>query len=322
MALVRVVGAGPAGSSAALAALAAGADVEIFEKSAFPRHKVCGEFLSPEAARLIEELGLMERFLDLRPSRLEKMMLVFDGRARTALFPEPAFGLSRFALDHLLLDEAVRRGARLHQQSTQDGDVIAVGRQDASPKGRRLFGFKAHFSGPVNNVMELYFLPGYSYVGVSAIENAYTNVCGLAPEDELAAIHFDIDTYVMRHEFLARRLQSLRQVMPWMKVGPLVFGNRLEIPASAGYLAGDRLSFTDPFTGSGILTALLTGSLAGNAAALRLDPAEHLLNCRRRLRGSLQTAAFLRRALASRFGRTVAGYVPPKLLFQMTRPRI
>jgi flavin-dependent dehydrogenase len=47
MRAVHVVGGGPAGVMAALAAMREGAPVRISEKSAFPRHKVCGEFLSP-----------------------------------------------------------------------------------------------------------------------------------------------------------------------------------------------------------------------------------------------------------------------------------
>src|ERR1017187_6018543 len=46
MRAVHVVGGGPAGVMAAFAAMREGAPVRIFEKSAFPRHKVCGEFLS------------------------------------------------------------------------------------------------------------------------------------------------------------------------------------------------------------------------------------------------------------------------------------
>jgi flavin-dependent dehydrogenase len=51
MRAVHVVGGGPAGAMAAFAAMREGAPVRIFEKSAFPRHKVCGEFLSPAILR-------------------------------------------------------------------------------------------------------------------------------------------------------------------------------------------------------------------------------------------------------------------------------
>jgi hypothetical protein len=56
--------------------------------------------------------------------------------------------------------------------------------------------------------------------------------------------------------------------MDWLITGPLVFSERLRQPADeVTYRAGDSLGFTDPFTGSGILNAMLTGELAGIAAA-------------------------------------------------------
>ena len=53
MRAVHVVGGGPAGVMAAFAAMREGAPARIFEKSAFPRHKVCGEFLSPAILPLL-----------------------------------------------------------------------------------------------------------------------------------------------------------------------------------------------------------------------------------------------------------------------------
>ena len=57
MRAVHVVGGGPAGVMAAFAAMREGASVRIFEKFAFPRHKVCGEFLSPAILPLLRRAG-------------------------------------------------------------------------------------------------------------------------------------------------------------------------------------------------------------------------------------------------------------------------
>jgi 2-polyprenyl-6-methoxyphenol hydroxylase-like FAD-dependent oxidoreductase len=66
MRAVHVVGGGPAGVMAAVAAMREGAGVRIFEKSAFPRHKVCGEFLSPAILPLLRRAGCEAGFLQLR----------------------------------------------------------------------------------------------------------------------------------------------------------------------------------------------------------------------------------------------------------------
>ena len=60
-----VLGAGPAGATAALLLARAGWSIALVEKTAFPRRKVCGEYLSATNLPLLSELGLSERFLEV-----------------------------------------------------------------------------------------------------------------------------------------------------------------------------------------------------------------------------------------------------------------
>src|SRR5580658_6693946 len=110
---VQVVGGGPAGAMAALAALPGGASVRIFEKSTFPRHKVCGEFLSPAILTLLRRAGCDTAFLRLRPAVLREMRLHFGARVIRHRLPEPAYGLSRYEFDLLLLQHAANAGAQV-----------------------------------------------------------------------------------------------------------------------------------------------------------------------------------------------------------------
>ena len=110
MSAISIAGAGPAGSAAALAALSEGAQVRLFEKSQFPRHKVCGEFLSPEIQPALESLGVWSDFLKGSPASIHSVKLHFGDREKTWRLPQPAFGLSRYRLDKLLLDCAIARG--------------------------------------------------------------------------------------------------------------------------------------------------------------------------------------------------------------------
>ncbi len=124
-ALVRVaiIGAGPAGCVLAWRLARAGASVTLIEKSAFPRVKVCGEFVSPAATDILEQIVAPARLRALGAMRVGEMAVeVRDraGRERRAEFPMPrsAWALSRAALDHELLALAKTAGASVVQPAS------------------------------------------------------------------------------------------------------------------------------------------------------------------------------------------------------------
>ena len=80
-----IIGAGPAGTAAAISAARRGASVLLLERGRFPRHKVCGEFVSAES------LGLLGEFLDLEHAalihdavRIPRARVFLDGRTLRA----------------------------------------------------------------------------------------------------------------------------------------------------------------------------------------------------------------------------------------------
>ena len=323
MPAITIAGAGPAGSAAALAALSEGAQVRLFEKSPFPRHKVCGEFLSPEIQPALESLGVWSDFLTASPARIHSVSLHFDHREKTWRLPQPAFGLSRYRLDKLLLDCAVSRGAEFIREtfpSTLQPAILAYGRMSVATEENRLFGFKAHFTGPAENAVEL-FVGRDAYAGVSPIEDGATNVCGLAPESVLAAHGFDIDSWIGAWPALEDRLRPLSRSMDWLITGPLVLSRNLH-SLNGPYRIGDALSFIDPFTGSGILSALMTGKLAGTAAARRTPCSEYLRQCSRALRRQYRISSVVRFAIRNGLAEIAARLLRGDLLFSLTRPKM
>jgi hypothetical protein len=111
--------------------------------------------------------------------------------------------------------------------------------------------------------------------------------------------------------------------MQWLITGPLVFRDGFRAPPVPGeYPAGDALGFVDPFTGSGILAALLTGRMAGHAAAHGHAEAGHIRDCRRALGRQYSVAGLLRRAITSGWAEHLAGWTPGEWLFRLTRPSL
>jgi hypothetical protein len=348
---IDVIGGGPAGAMAAIAARHDGADVRVFEKSGFPRHKVCGEFLSPDILMLLRRAGCEAEFLALRPAAIRTMHLHFGSRLVRHALPQPAYGLSRYALDRLLLDRAAALGAEIVRETRTPRAVhrplvLANGRTTQGRAGERLFGFKAHFRdgrvarGHANegalatpgtpkvfqqptradDTVALFFFDG-CYVGVSAVEGAEINVCGLAPERLLRDCAFEPDRLLERCQPLQSRMQGLDRVFEWLTTGPLVPGlPPRKAPEPLTYPAGDALGFIDPFTGSGILNAMLCGYSAGGAAARSLPVDAYLAAGRRAFRRPFLVSALFRKAIGTGLAGPLAAFVPGSWLFYLTRP--
>jgi flavin-dependent dehydrogenase len=117
-----VIGAGPAGSTAALLLARAGWSIAIVEKSSFPRRKVCGEFISATSMPLLHELGVLDDFLHQAGPEVRRVGLFAKDTTLSAPMPEPANAiakqgraLGREHLDRLLLQAAQDAGANVRQ---------------------------------------------------------------------------------------------------------------------------------------------------------------------------------------------------------------
>jgi flavin-dependent dehydrogenase len=172
----------------------------------------------------------------------------------------------------------------------------------------------------VDDAVELYFAAS-TYVGVNCVERGITNVCGLAREEDLAKVGFEVDALLQQISALRDRLEPLRRSWKWIFTGPLEFQQRVG-SADAFYRAGDALSFVDPFTGSGLLCAIATGALAGKAAASSMSYAEYRLRCSRLLRRPFRFSSMLRQIAGTRIAPLLLRFAPSDLLFHQTRPLI
>ena len=293
-----VVGAGPAGTSAGISAARLGAKVMLLESAAFPRQKVCGEFVSAESLELLETLlnGSSEALLRGAP-RIPRARIFVDGRKLEAAIDSPAASIARFDMD-LALWRAAERCCVVAQQQTmvrkiggtgpftlltskgefQSRAVInASGRWsnlnaalDSHPGNPRekWLGIKAHFSEPSPSCsVDLYFFEG-GYCGVQPVNvlgeshGGRVNACAMVK----ANVASTLPEIFAQHPALQARAQGWQTLTHPVTTSPLIF--RQPQPVSGGILmAGDAAGFVDPFVGDGISLALRSGRLAAESLA-------------------------------------------------------
>ncbi|MFN8475214.1 MAG: FAD-dependent oxidoreductase [Anaerolineae bacterium] len=214
---VVVIGAGLAGSAAATHLARAGARVLLLEAEAFPHDRLCGEFLSPESAPMLERLGASDAVAAAGPSRMTEARVTSPGGAVwSSHLPSSALGLSRRALDALLFENAaaagvvtlaparvtnvvqVAEGTQRVAYRVRDGETREVAARLAlGAWGKRsgldralarrflyrdhpTFALKAHYHGPrIGARVELHTFDG-GYCGLADVEGGKVNLCLLA----------------------------------------------------------------------------------------------------------------------------------------------
>ena len=114
-----VIGAGPGGSSAAILAARKGARVLLLERGAFPRHKVCGEFVSAESLDLLETLlGRAAADLVTVALRIGRARLFLDGHLVENSITPSAASIARYELDAALWNAAKSSGVATQARIT------------------------------------------------------------------------------------------------------------------------------------------------------------------------------------------------------------
>jgi len=124
---VVVVGAGPAGTAAAITAARSGLDVLVVDKATFPRDKICGDGLTTGALRHLEHLGLQPSDVASWTTAQDCWIRSPSGRTIRFSLPEGdgqyAAVATRRDLDSALVDLARKQGA-----DVLDGHAVTAAR--------------------------------------------------------------------------------------------------------------------------------------------------------------------------------------------------
>ena len=296
---LAVIGGGPAGLAAAIAAARHGASVLLAERGRFPRHRVCGEFVSAESLMLLESLlqsgsaAVMECAV-----RIEQGRLFHGSRVIAVPIAPAAASIARFDLDAALWDAAVAVGVDARQDCViqavaqdEGGEfelqapagtfrsravIQAAGRwsqfsqhTSTSDPAQKWIGLKAHFAEttPARSV-DLYFFEG-GYCGVQPVDlhldphaGRRINAAALVRAD----VARSLEEVLRLHPALARRSAEWQRLTEPVATSQVSF--RKPQPLAGNHLlTGDAAAFVDPFVGDGISLALRSGALAADSLA-------------------------------------------------------
>ena len=303
---VAVVGAGPAGTAAAITAHAHGLRVVCVDKARFPRDKTCGDGLTAHALRLLERLGLSDVAFD-RAAIVDETVLVSPYGRRIRL-PMPSDGLhavivERSVLDNSLVELARARGVEVREEWTiekvvERDDLVELGdglrarhviacdghwsavRRALEPDAPRDLGewhaVRQYYANVADRRLWVLFdaelLPGYAWV--FPLPDGRANVgYGVLRADgrtgkELKQLWPDLlDRPVMR-AILGPDAHAREPVRAW-PIPTRYEPGRLR--HGRVLFAGDAAGVVDPMTGEGIAQAIETGMLAAESIATGSD---------------------------------------------------
>ncbi len=263
---ITIAGGGLAGLALAVSLRTRGIPVRVLEAGSYPRHRVCGEFISGVSAETLDSLGIRDLFEDAKIHRSLSWHIGGQVIHRDTL-PIAAMGISRYVLDERLrkrleeLGGIVETGVRVRPEPL-DGLVWAAGRR---PRSGRWIGLKAHVKNlPMSADLEMHS-GSNGYAGLAGVEDGWINVCGLFRIDHsIGGKGSDLLAAYLEEGGNTRLANSLAQAEwrpgSFSAVAGFELGHQPVVP---GLLClGDAESMIPPFTGNGMSMAFQAAEIA------------------------------------------------------------
>ena len=291
---VIVIGGGLAGLTNAIHLSGKGIKVLVIEKNSYPKHKVCGEYVSNEVLPYLEALGIHPKnlgavFIDQFEMSTQK------GKLLKSKLPLGGFGISRYAFDLELAEKAKSNGADIIQDvvtgiefadekfcvqtrsNRQFVSKIAIGafgkRSFLDKKLNRKFiknrspylAVKMHAEGSFqDNLVALHNFNG-GYCGVSMVENKTINLCYITNSRSFRKFR-NIDEFQQKVLYRNKHLKKIfANVRPVFKdpitISQISFAPKLPVENHL-LMCGDTAGLIHPLCGNGMGMAIRSAQFA------------------------------------------------------------
>jgi flavin-dependent dehydrogenase len=307
-----IIGGGLAGLTAAIHLTKFGFKVILIEKNKYPRHKVCGEYISNEVLPYFQWLGI--EISDLKPSNITKLAFsTLTGTTICGDLPLGGFGISRYKLDYYLSQKAIQKGCEIIQDTVTDIQFIedefiistmnnleiktkiAIGafgkRSNVDQKLNRNFiqikspwlAVKAHYLGDFpNDLVGLHNFKG-GYCGVSKVEKNRINICYLV-DYETFKEYKDIEEFQSKIVCKNLHLKAIFENSKLLFDKPLTISQisfeQKKAVEKHILMIGDTAGLIHPLCGNGMAMAIHSAKIASKLVS---DFLNHKISSRKEL---------------------------------------
>jgi hypothetical protein len=291
---IVIIGGGLAGLTAALHLHKTGLSVTLIEKNEFPKHKVCGEYISNETLPYFNWLDL--NLESLNPNLIHQFQLTTaNNKSLTTDLSLGGFGISRYELDYFLYQQLVKRGISVTKDrvtaiefkddlfliTLQSGRELtakqiigAYGKRSAiDVKLGRAFiqraspflAIKGHYRGDFpNELVSVHNFNG-GYCGVSKVEDEKINICYLADYKSFKK-HKNIKNYQEKILYRNKNLETIFQSCTplfdeQLVISQLYFGKK-KLVENHILMIGDTAGLIHPLCGNGMAMAIHSAKIA------------------------------------------------------------
>lgn len=309
---VAIIGGGLAGLTSAIHLSKFGLKVVLIEKNEYPKHKVCGEYISNEVLPYLKGLGI--EISDLEPSVITKLEFsTAKGKTIYGNLPLGGFGVSRYEFDYYLSKKAILNGCQIIQDTAIDIQFIddeftiftsdnlemksrivlgAFGkRSNIDQKMNRDFflknspwlAVKAHYSGEFpNNLVGLHNFKG-GYCGLSKVEKNAINVCYLVDYDNFKK-YKNIEEFQFNIMCKNPNLKAIFENCNLLFEKPLTISQisfeKKNTVENHILMIGDTAGLIHPLCGNGMAMAIHSAKIASE---LVIDFLQHKISSRKAL---------------------------------------